>query len=313
VAGVSLRGAMNNYTKPALTFQQQAQRLISRGLVVRDPQELENYLSQVNYYRLSGYWYIFKQIDPVTKAESFKPGTTFETIRTRYEFDRGLRLLLMDAIERIEVAIFRTQLVEVNSTLYGPFGYTEQKNYNPKFPQPDFLKLLRDIEYDEGRSYEEFIRRYRAKYTAERYLPIWMAAELMSFGQLLTFYRNQHLAVKQTLSHRYNLFPMVLDSWLLTLSAIRNSCAHHNRMWNRPLPLVTRFPDRKNDPRWYVPDAIPDNRLYTALTFINHLLSFITPTGQWKQSITALLTAYPTIPLEPMGIPENWQDSPLWQ
>lgn len=300
------------YNKPALTFQEQANLLIARGLIVDNPGELEYYLSQVNYYRLSGYWYAFKLIDPFTGEKTFRPGTTFQMIRDLYGFDRRLRLLFMDALERIEVAIFRTQLVEANTTSYGPFGYAEQKNYNPKFDSSNLMKLLNYISEDEARSYEEFIRRYRAKYIAEKYLPLWMVAELMSFGQLLTLYRNQHLAVKQAISHQYNLFPMVLDSWLLTLNTIRNSCAHHNRLWNRPLPLKPKLPDRKYDPRWYVPDAIPDNRLYTALTIIHYLLSFIAPADQWKKAIENLLAAYPTIPLRPMGIPEAWQDSPLW-
>ena len=301
------------YTKPALTFQQQANLLIARGLIVDNPGELESYLSQINYYRLSGYWYAFKNIDPFTGEETFKPGTTFQMIRDRYEFDRKLRLLFMDAIERVEVAIFRTQLVEVNTTRYGPFGYTEQKNYNPKFPSNALIKLMQDVSEDEERSYEEFIRRYRAKYNAEKYLPLWMATELMSFGQLLTLYRNQDLAVKQVISHQYKLFPMVLDSWLLTLNTIRNSCAHHNRLWNRLLPLKPKFPDKKYDPRWYAPNSMPENRIYTAMTIINFLLSFIAPTDQWKKSIEKLLAAYPTIPFDPMGIPEAWQDSPLWK
>jgi abortive infection bacteriophage resistance protein len=300
------------YIKTALSFQGQAELLISRGLIVDNKQELENYLSRINYYRLSGYWYPFKKIDSFIGDESFKPGTTFQMIRDLYEFDRRLRLLFMNAIERIEVAIFRTQLVEINTNLYGPFGYTDQKNYNPKFIAYDLQKLLDDISEDEDRSKEEFITRYRTKYDEESYLPLWMAVELMSFGQLLTLYRNQRLAVKQALSHQYKLFPQVLDSWMLTLGALRNSCAHHNRLWNRPSPLVIRLPDQRNDSRWYIPEIIPDNRLYTVLIVIQCLLGFISPADQWKESIKSLLNAYPTIPLKPMGIPEKWQESPLW-
>jgi len=301
------------YTKPALTFQKQAQLLINRGLVVDDKQELEIYLSRVNYYRLSGYWFPFKHIDPITGDESIKPGTTFTLIRDLYEFDRKLRLLFLNAIERIEVSIFRTQLVEINTNSYGPFGYTDQKNYNPKFIAYDLQKLLDDISEDEDRSKEEFTLRYRKKYDEEKYLPLWMAAELMSFGQLLTLYRNQHLSIKQAISHRFKLFPQVLDSWLLTLNAVRNSCAHHNRLWNRPLPLVVRFPDQKYDPRWYVPQRMPDNRLYTALTMINYLLAYIAPFDHWKQSVIDLLVSYPSVSISAMGMPENWQESSLWK
>lgn len=301
------------YTKPSLSFRDQATLLISRGLLVEDATELENYLSRVNYYRLSGYWYAFKNIDSFTGDEKFKPGISFNMIRDRYEFDRKLRLLFLDAIERIEVAIFRTQLVEANTLQFGPFGYVEQKNYNPKFSTDNLAKLLGDINQDENRSYEEFVKRYRAKYTSEPYLPLWMVAEFMSFGQLLTLYRNQHLSVKQSISHKYNLFPMVLDSWLLTLNTIRNICAHHNRLWNRPLPLPIKFPDRKYDARWHSPVSMPVDRLYAALTIVHYLLGFISPQAQWKRSVADLLARYPEVPLRPMGIPSDWQDSPLWK
>lgn len=300
------------YTKPALNFRDQANLLIARGLIVDNTGELENYLSRVNYYRLSGYWYAFKDSDPHTGEEIFKKGTTFQIVRDRYEFDRRLRLLFMDALERIEVAIFRTQLVETNTTRCGPFGYTESKNYNPKFSSTDFTKLLNDITDDEYRSREEFRTRYRSKYTSEKYLPLWMVVEFMSFGQLLTLYRNQHLEIKQAISRQYNLFPMVLDSWLLTLNTIRNSCAHHNRLWNRPLTLKPKLPNYKYDPRWYAPTPVSNDRIYIALTIIQYLLFFISPANPWKKAILDLFAAYPTVPLKPMGIPENWQDYPLW-
>jgi abortive infection bacteriophage resistance protein len=311
--GCFFKGVIMKYSKPALSFQEQAKLLIARGLVVEHPQELVDYLRQVNYYRLSGYWYAYKVIDSTTGEEIFQPNTTFQRIRDLYEFDRKLRFLLMNGVERIEVAIFRTRLVETHVTRFGPFGYAVKKNYNPKFSPENFQKLMFDISEDEDRSYEEFIKRYRSKYSTEKYLPLWMVTDLMSFGQLLTFYRNQDLSIKQTISHQFNLFPMVLDSWLLTLNTIRNSCAHHTRLWNRPLPLIPKLPDKKHDSRWYIPYSVPDNRIFTVLTMIQYLLSFIAPTDPWKDSLEQLLVAYPTIPLRPMGIPINWLECPLWK
>lgn len=302
-----------NYTKPALSFHDQAKLLITRGMLVKDSQDLETYLQQVNYYRLSGYWYIFKTTDPVSGEEKLKPGTTFEMIRNHYEFDRRLRLLIMDAIERIEVSIFRTRMVEIHTTHYGPFGYTQQNTYNPKYPSADLQNLLRDIFEDERRSHEEFIHRYRLKYTSERYLPFWMVAELMSFGQLLTLYRNLDLSLKKTLAHQFNLYPMVLDSWLLTLNYIRNSCAHHARLWNRPLPLAVKRPDPKHDSQWYKPVQIPNNNIFSVLTLIQYLLNFILPHNTWKDDVKHLLTSYPGISIRLMGFPQAWQDSPLWK
>ena len=100
------------YTKPALSFEQQAQRLLDRGLITPDKGTLVQHLRVVNYYRLSAYWYPFKCIDPATGNEQFTPDTTFEMIWRRYTFDSHLRLLVMDAIEYVEVAFLRTRMVE---------------------------------------------------------------------------------------------------------------------------------------------------------------------------------------------------------
>jgi abortive infection bacteriophage resistance protein len=274
---------------------------------------LTNYLKQVNYYRLSGYLWTFKTIYPLTQDEIYKPNTTFEIIKNQYEFDRQLRLLLMDAIERIEISILRTRLVEINSLKFGPFGYIDKKNYNPKFPEKDFNVFLKEIAVNEKRSYEEFINRYRKKYTSEKYLPLWMSVELMSFGHLFTFYRNQHLAVKQELSHRFGVFPPVLDSWLHTLLYIRNACAHHVRIWNKPLPLPPKIPDYKYDLRWYTPIKISNNHIFAVLTIIAYLMDQINTETKWKLKVKTQISENPSIPINAMGFPKDWEDVPFWQ
>ena len=62
------------YTKPSLTYEQQADQLIKRGLVA-DKKKLMERLQAVNYYRLSGYWYPFRNPD-----DTYKTGTTLEKI-----------------------------------------------------------------------------------------------------------------------------------------------------------------------------------------------------------------------------------------
>lgn len=301
------------YSKPPLDFKAQARLLITRGLQVDDENELINFLSNVNYYRLSGYLYTYKQVDPVTGIETLKPGTSFSTIKERYEFDRHLRLLLMDALEKIEVAILRTQFVEKHALRFGPFGYAYFRNYDPRFPPEKFYRLMDDIKLDEIKSSEEFIHRYRAKYTDENYLPLWITAELMSFGQLYTLYRNSDSSIKKSISYDYGLYPPVLDSWLHTLNYIRNSCAHHARLWNRILPLPPKLPDQKSDPNWYQPVKISNQRIFSVLTIIRYLLIRIDPQCEWHISVQNLLVRYSGIPLNMMGFPDQWLECKYWK
>lgn len=88
------------FDKPFQTIQQQVEILSNRGLITDDG--AEHYLKHLNYYRLSGYWLPF-QID--TKEHLFKPNTNFSDVLNLYIFDREFRLLLLDAIERIEVSV----------------------------------------------------------------------------------------------------------------------------------------------------------------------------------------------------------------
>jgi len=87
------------YSKPALTFEQQADLLINRGLVA-DRDKLIAVLHSVNYYRLSGYLYPFRMPD-----QTYYPSTNLNKVWRRYTFDRHLRLLTLDAIDRVEVAV----------------------------------------------------------------------------------------------------------------------------------------------------------------------------------------------------------------
>ena len=93
------------FTKPAKTFDEQCDLLIARGMRVPDKEKAVYYLSHISYYRLVAYWLPYETSrDP----HQFAEGVCFDTVLSHYLFDRQLRLLLLDAIERFEVS-FRTQ------------------------------------------------------------------------------------------------------------------------------------------------------------------------------------------------------------
>lgn len=298
------------YTKPALSFEQQAQRLLDRGLISPDKETLVWHLSVVNYYRLSVYWHPFNRINSATGDEYFAAGTTFEMIWQRYTFDRHLRLLVMDAIEHIEVALLRTRMVEQFTLQHEPFGYCKPANFDPKL---DHARLMREIDSNIERSKEEFVRRFRGKYTSELHLPLWMTAEVMTFGQLFTFFRYLHRAEKKRLAQAFGLYPPVLESWLHTLLFTRNACAHHARLWNRKIPIRPRLPNIRHRVEWHEPVKIDNQRMFAILTILKYLLSYIAPQTDWGGRLLTLLHEYGEIPIRQMGFPENWQESPLWQ
>lgn len=103
------------YEKCPLTLDEQADRIIQRGLHA-DRDELIQRLNSVSYYRLSGYLFPFREHG----SDHFRSGTKLSEVWDRYCFDRKLRMLILDSIERIEVSV-RTKLIYYFSHEYGPF------------------------------------------------------------------------------------------------------------------------------------------------------------------------------------------------
>ncbi|NOQ51188.1 MAG: hypothetical protein GQ578_03055 [Desulfuromonadaceae bacterium] len=125
------------YNKPPITVDQQAELLIERGLICDDLPRLKRYLASIGYYRLSAYWLPFEQpsTDPVSRNHSFRPDTDFDQVLSLYIFDRKLRLVVLDALERIEVAVRRVPgtayLIPLSITSYLVFRAVFPPSPNP--------------------------------------------------------------------------------------------------------------------------------------------------------------------------------------
>lgn len=293
------------YQKTARTYAQQADLLISRGLIA-DREVLISRLRAVNYYRLSGYLFPFRRPD-----NTFFPDTTLSKVWSRYTFDRQLRLLMLDGIERIEVAV-RTQLTYEHVHLHGPFGYTNPALL-PKLGGEAFGRFLSRISEETERSEEQFVLHFKHKYgDRHTYLPLWIAAEIMPFGCFYTMFRGAEPDIKRSIAKTYQVPDRVLLSWLSCLNAVRNMCAHHARLYNRCFGLRPLLPNARKYPAWHCPVRISNDRLFGMLTVVKYMMSTAAPQSQWTARVVAHMLDS-NIPLEVMGFPENWRSSPLWK
>lgn len=91
------------YNKQPLTVDEQIAQLIERGLSISDSNLASHFLSHISYYRLAGYWWPM-QSEP-KEDHVFKPGSKFEDVISLYNFDRELRIIIFDAIEKIEISL----------------------------------------------------------------------------------------------------------------------------------------------------------------------------------------------------------------
>ena len=293
------------YKKPPLTFEQQADLLIARGLSA-NREILITRLKSVNYYRLSGYIYPFRESDTIIRA-----GTTLDVVWHHYTFDRQLRMVVMDGIERIEVAV-RTQLAYLFAHKCGPFSYSEPENL-PGLGEEAHERWIDELKQETDRSTEPFIRHFRKQYgDSNSTLPLWMLVEIMSFGKTLTFFRGVHGELRREIAALYKVPDVVLLSWLTSLNAVRNICAHHGRLWNRVLGYKPKLPNAKKYPEWHTPVSIPQDRVFIILTIVRYFLGFIAPTSRWQDRLQKLLDSNRDISIAAMGFPADWEKSPLW-
>ncbi|SFK49574.1 Abortive infection bacteriophage resistance protein [Desulfomicrobium apsheronum] len=294
------------FAKPPKTFEEQVGILCSRGMEIDDPERVRRYLSHLNYYRLAAYWLPFEQDHPTHR---FQPGTRFNTVLEHYIFDRELRLLVMDAIERLEVSL-RTRWAYYLSHTYGPHAHLESRIFklDGRWSHEENLRKLKDVV---DSSAEVFIRHFD-RYD-EELPPVWVVCEVMTLGQLSKWYANlRHSKDRNAIAEAYGLDEVNLTSFLHHLSIVRNLCAHHARLWNREFAFTWKLPRLKPVGllvNFHAPDG---RRLYNTLVMLAYLMDRINP-HSWKTRLEELFTKHPEVAERHMGFPENWQDRSLWR
>jgi abortive infection bacteriophage resistance protein len=292
------------FTKPALSFDDQLDRLIARGLSVPDRARALHYLEHINYYRLGAYWLPFES-DHATHR--FREGACFDDVLNLYIFDREFRLLLLDAIERIEVSV-RTHWAYKMAHRHGPHCHLDPALFRAAWNYPRYRRAL---ENEVERSQETFIRHLRATYD-EPLPPIWALVEIMTFGQLSMWYTNAgRRQDRNAVARVYGLDERILTSFLHHLTTVRNHCAHHARLWNREFTVLPRVPNQGDQRLLNSLRRDGDRRIYNTLTVIVYLMDRLSPQHHWRRRLLHLLETHGIDP-EAMGFPPDWQARPLW-
>ncbi len=319
------------YAKPYLSLQEQLELLRARGMNITDFNRAVNCLQRIGYYRLSGYWFPFRNQEIRTNlagdkerhiSETFRSGSSFDDVMDLYVFDKKLRLLFTDAIERIEVGL-RVDIALLLGTR-GAFAHRLPENFNAYFSRADAVtsliphsEFLRKIDEAFNRSKEDFAISFRLKYTTP--MPVWMCIELWDFGTLSTILSGMRSDDMKQLADRYGLpRNKLLISWAQSINFVRNVCAHHGRLWNRP-PIQQPGPTRAGEVEildHLAVDEYAQRRLYAVATSLQYLLRTIHPDSSWGSRLAAHLNSFPNIPgvsVRHMGFTENWMNLSLWR
>ncbi|SED33879.1 Abi family protein [Pseudomonas marginalis] len=328
---------MRTFSKPAIDVPAQLELLKHRGLNVQDEVGAASFLQSVSFFRLTPYMRPFQQPEDVNHR--FRDGSQFEQLTRLYDFDRQLRLLTMDAIERVEIAS-RSAISNHMGPAHGSHWYINSQMFHQMFDHQRLLTTLslkqstamrhfqRECEsidrlraddmrkrlLKRQRAKESYARYYPATYVHPPLMPGWAMLEELTLGDLSHLYKGLAKdADKKAIAKRLGLAAPLMQSWLHTLTTIRNMCAHHSRLWNRELGIRPELP-RKANFLW--PGQLfqpgPHTRIFAALCILNHLMHQVSPHSHWDQRLHRLIYEFPEVSLKAMGFPLDWYQDPFW-
>jgi abortive infection bacteriophage resistance protein len=205
-----------------------------RGLLFsqEEESELKQYLKNIGYYRLSGYFHYF--YEPCRENEHrFSIGTQWSEIKRLYDFDEKLRGIFFRHLLQLEIML-KAFLMNV----LGAKSKDSEWIYNQNlFDQTSSLSRLlhRTLETNQ---HLPFIDSKEYPYFPKH--ETWKFFMLFSFGDTVTVLKslkkdlistfdkstNQHILIKFNLEYQY------LIQVINALRNIRNICAHSSRLWN---------------------------------------------------------------------------------
>jgi abortive infection bacteriophage resistance protein len=276
---------------------------------------MQRWLETVGYYRLSAYW-LPHELPPAqgqTRSKRFGVGTEFSDIVEIYVFDRKLRLLIMEAIDRFEIAV-RARWTNRLSIAHGSHAHMFSENFRNGF---DHAQMYAKIAQNAKQSSEVFIEHYRTKYTDPYLPPLWQVTELMTLGELSKWVEStKDNRIKDALARDLGLpNKETMEGVLQLLSYTRNICAHHGRLWNRK--TVKRAPNIRQfrvdmDIERTGNQHQPRNSLYNVLVVLGRTLRHQSPDTSFPQRVARHVKARPLRQRRAMGFPDDWQTRPLW-
>jgi abortive infection bacteriophage resistance protein len=315
--------------KPHLEYPDLIRKLRDRGMVISDEERAVRKLSQIGYYRLSGFWYPCRKPKFDSNGRYLKDSTTNLPIRDDkfqenvdlndiidlYLFDKKLRQLMLDAIERIE--IYMRSIIAHEIGRIDPLAYRKKEFISPSAAETTkkegvtvnhwgnwMKKLCERIEV----SKEDSIRWHRDRGCP---IPFWAVVECWDYGLMSKYFENLNGRCKQKIINRLEIKnPAILANWLQEIGILRNKCAHHSRIWNREASNPISIKAMKDDPYFQNLNLKPEawNRIYGHICVLWYLVKKIGPSSTWINKVADLIDSKPKIdscPFTAMGFPDN--------
>lgn len=329
---------MAEYTKQWLCLEDQLEKLTARGVDVPDLERGTQLLRSVGYYRLTGYLYPFRKTETSLDDDGrqhrrvlnhYRENTSLCDAAALIDFDRRLRMLILDGIERIEVSL-RMQVGYVlgrrsafahldPATFVAPFTEARTDDATGQPAPSKHEEWILKVTERQNASDEAFVAHFREKY--ENRMPIWALPEILEMGQLSRLYGGLSNSIATEIATTYAApSKKVMYSWVASLNYVRNVAAHHARIFNRKLVVAPGRPAKGRVPLLdHLREEESSKRvfgLYNALAVMAYLLRSIDPGSGWQERVVDLIGSFPeteSLTKYSLGLPRGWPELELWQ
>ncbi len=296
-----------SYNEPHLTFHQQVELLDQRGLSMGDAAKSAEWLKRIGYYRLRPYWVALQD-----EEGGFKPEASLSSAVDLYIFDMKLRQCLITALEKFEVAV-RVR-VSHRVGLRDPLGHRKPHCLDPR-KIGAHAAWLQSADNQISECREEWLADFENEFSGP--CPTWMAVEAWSFAVLSKLFAIMHLNDRSSIAKEFGVNHDTLASWVRSCATVRNSCAHYNRVWNKPLINQPAVPQKWEAKRVQHISATrrTETRIYSVVAVLAHCLEAIGAGTAWRDQIIKLASAFPVhtgLNLTDAGFPADWIDEDLW-
>jgi abortive infection bacteriophage resistance protein len=304
--------------KPFKTHAQQIDVLLAREMAISDRVAALRALQHYGYYRLVGYSFPLRAPpDPQRPGDYFAQGVSLDLVCQIAEFDKRLRLLILNAIESVEIATRvaiayrlgrKDPLAHFNVALLDRVFTSGSPSKHEKWVA-DFREKMNS-------SKEDFVDHHLKVYGGQ--MPIWVGIELWSFGMLSRFFEGMSRGDRDAVARSFgDIDGRVFSTWLRNLSFARNVVAHHGRLWNRVNPNPPSWPEGSNaslfDHIRGKPNVI--NKVYATSCILRTLLKSCESDREWHGKLKNLIQSFPVSPIISLragGFPTDWDSLALW-
>lgn len=287
--------------KTPTTFQEQVNKLKQHGMAVDDETEAERILSEINYYRFTGYALQYRK--EATKSDYVK-GSSFNTVYKIYQFDETLRDVFRKYIEKAEI-YYRTLISYTFSLIkctkpphdqhYDENNFLNKKGYNEVM---DSFKKEKNYYKD-----SLIVKHHKLMYSGK--MPLWVIVELMSFSNTSKLYNSMYPSEKDAISAQVGIGADTLENHLHCLAVLRNKCAHAARLYNtdfNPPAKFTRVFLKKHP-------EIKNNSLFAYTLVLIKRLPEKDIKNELIKDLSDVIEDYPrVVDLSKIGFPENYKD-----